>query len=358
MKIDLSTDLSMSIRVCNLHFDKSCFRHTEASKLLPGAVPLEFKENGLKLLQSSKRLELQSTIKDSLKLESELIAELDDNRIPDFESFVKQLDLEFVKNLRKDWNIYEKSNGICFYRLKHDEIFSNVQISFKILVNREMRVMLFHADIEADPKEFDWILKDSKLESWTQLHRLLEHYRTEPMIIEKSNLFQVIRKALKSLQNVTKSAEVDKIIDPIVKLLEKALDQIEPSTIFGTVKLEPEEYTVECYAGQEFKDENSVDEMFIEHKLEVELKENEELMSENNNKRETSLNKNRIKTKIADDRSADFLGTSPAPKQREKVTKKEKKVKIDVLLDCPLCDRKQMSKDQLRYHGYSKHVRF
>ena len=170
-----------------------------------------------------------------------LESETEENRIADFESFVKQLDLEFVKNLRKEWNVYEKSNGICFYRLTHDEIFSNVQFSFKILVNRDMRVMLLLADTEADPEELDWILRDSKLESWTQLHRLLDHYRTELMTMENSSSIHLIKQALESLNKITKS-EVEEFVDPIIKLLANALEQIESGISLAPVKQEPEEF--------------------------------------------------------------------------------------------------------------------
>ena len=317
----------------------------------PGAVPLEYKEGGLKILETSK---IPKTIKDSLKSESGSEAEVNENRIADFESFVNYFDSGSSKKLRKDWNIYEQPDGICFYRLTRDEFFYNIQISFKILVNRDMRVLLFRCVNEADPKELDWILRDSKLETRTQLHKLLEHYRSEPMIMEKSNSTRIIKQALELLKNITKSPEVEKRIDSIIKLLVETLDQIEPIMSFASVKLEPEEYTVEFYAGQEFKDENTIDEILNEHKLEVELENNEETNIENNNKFETSLSKVVVKTKATKDPSM----PNPVLKKRQNVTQKEKKVKTEFLLDCQLCDRKQMTKDQLRYHGYSKHVRF
>jgi hypothetical protein len=274
----------------------------------------------------------------------------DADRIEDFETFIELFDTKTPENIRESWNKYEQSEGVCFYRLNHDEFFSNVNFCFKIIVHHDLRVVLFSGDTEADPRELDWILPSSRLEQWSQLHRMLEHYKAKQAIMEKSNSFHFIKQALESLNKVAKSREIDEIIDPIKARLVMALDRVDPVSdiIYAPVKLEP-------YEEQEYHEE------FAEVTHKQELGEDEEMMLDE--ERGEFVRAGDVIVEAIEDTDVDvrmLKMESVERKIRRPKMKREKREKVPtgVLVDCEHCDRKQMTKDQLKNHFYTSHVSF
>lgn len=75
-------------------------------------------------------------------------------------------------------------------------------MSFQILVNKDMQLILHDGKNEADVEELNWILKDAKLELWSQFYDILEYYESEPFIQPISNETYHIKQALESLEKV------------------------------------------------------------------------------------------------------------------------------------------------------------
>lgn len=265
--------------------------------------------------------------------------------------------------------MFEQSDGICFYRLSRDEFFYNVSISFKIIVNQDMRVLVYRGETEADLKELDWIVENSKLEQWSQFHRILDYYQAEPQIMEKSNSFHLIKQALESLNKVSKSREVDELIDPIKARLVMALDRVDPVSdiVYAAVKLEPDDkFDTEMYDEQEHQEDFDVQEMIQKRELaEVEMLMDDEEMVLDAERGEFVRADEIIIEAIEDDNDVDvemLLGKTKSktprrrPESTRKVERNSKKNKQVVLMDCEHCDRKQMTKEQLKNHFYTAHV--
>jgi hypothetical protein len=302
----------------------------------------------LKLLNKSRK---------SFKIESSVsLSEFD--TITGFENFVDCYESNTPANIKENWN------------------------RFKVVVDQNMRVVVFSGDTGVDHRELDWILPNSKLEQWSQLHRILEYYKAKPAIMEKSNSFHFIKQALESLNKATDNRD---IVDPIKGLLELALIRVDPGPDLGaanldigfpfpspeigfaTVKLEPEDNYEQEFSNIVFEtpvDQSGVKKDFstndheilgepsdmVEVKQELEFLEDEDMM----------LN----------EKPPDFLSQpedesdkeSPKPAKVQKPKKKREprkpKEKIQILMDCPHCDRKQMTKVQYKDHIYSRHVSF
>lgn len=226
-----------------------------------------------------------------------------------------------------------------------------------------MRMLLFHADTEADQKELDWILRYSKLELWSQLHRVLEYYQSEPMVMEKSNSFHLIKQALESLNKISKSRDIDELIDPIKARLVMALDRVDPvaDIVFAPVKLEPEDRSMQMYDEQDYHEEFTVSELIHKRELEVEMiMEDEEMVLDA--ERGEFVKASDVIVEAIEDNDVDETvlqqDSSDRRNRRTKKEKKEKKNKDFMLIDCEHCDRKQMTKDQLKNHFYTAHVSF
>lgn len=293
---------------------------------------------------------------------------IDSDRIVDFEKFIDGLEASNGTEWKENWNVFEQSDGICFYRLTRDEFFYNVHISFKILVNQDMRVLVYRGETESDAKELDWILRLAKLESWSQFYRILEYYQTEPPITEKSNSFHLIKQALESLNKISKSRYIDEIIDPIKARLVMALDRVDPVSdiVYAAVKLEPDDKSgMDMYDEQDYHDELSVDEMITKRELaevEMVMEDDDDEMVLDPEKGEFVRASDVIVEAIEDDADVDVemlisrrTRKSMTHKKRPSL-KKEKRSKETVLLDCEHCDRKQMTKEQLKNHFYTAHV--
>lgn len=107
--------------------------------------------------------------------------------IDNISSFMIGLKSQKQSSWKPHWNIFEQQDGVCFYRLSRDKYFRNVTMSFKILVNNDMKMTMYKNEVEADHSELNWILKHSQLEHWSQFHRLMEYYQQEPRIKLRSD---------------------------------------------------------------------------------------------------------------------------------------------------------------------------
>lgn len=112
---------------------------------------------------------------------------------------------------KENWNIFVQTDGICFYRLSRDENFDDIKISFKIIVNKNLKVILRNEFGIAESIELEWILKYSKLEMWSQLHQLLDFYQSEPEIKLQTN------------QSTFTGADNVKLINPLMMEIETHL---------------------------------------------------------------------------------------------------------------------------------------
>lgn len=140
--------------------------------------------------------------------------------IQNFSDFVK--DLKNHKDSLTAWNIFNQPDGICFYRMKADEHFNDVSISFKILINKELRVKVFSSDDEADDQELDWVLKNCRLESWSQFERMMIQYQKEPVIIEKAKDEFHIQQALEHLRKLRDSRSASVLENELRRMSEEA----------------------------------------------------------------------------------------------------------------------------------------
>lgn len=158
------------------------------------------------------KTEIQDAIEPLAFVDSEFINE--DDKIDGFTEFTDRL-LSSKISWKGNWSFYEQPDGVCLYRLKRDENFKNVSMSFKILINSEMLVSMYQNESEADIKELNWILKNSRLELWSQFYKLSEYYQTEPKLqVQSREPIIYINRALENLENVD-GAVIDQLIEPI-----------------------------------------------------------------------------------------------------------------------------------------------
>lgn len=161
----------------------------------------------------------------------------DQDRIETFDCFVVMLaSLGDDAPWKEHWQIFEQHDGVCFYRLSRDQYFSNVTMSFKILVNKRMDVVIFKNEQQADYAELNWILKFCKLEWWSQFHRLLEYYSTEPLIESSVSQVHYIERALEAIDKFLYFGGVDCGLNEVKQQLESVLLQLN-----GKVKKEVDE---------------------------------------------------------------------------------------------------------------------
>lgn len=249
----------------------------------------------------------------------------------------------FFQNLKEHWSIFETRDGICFYRLSQDEFFSNVTISFKILINKEMQVVIFKNDSEADHSELSWVLQVSKLEFWDQLHRLLNHYKNEPQIKLQLNPIPYIERALESLNQIPKSKDIGHIIEPICHQITSVLHQFDPNRRVN-IKVEPhEDSDKEDPISFEFE----MCELVLKDEMKPETNEIEDSMD--GDMLEIELPKKKPRRKLSRTRSYD-----PSPKKRQR-NKREPKMEGEIF-KCEHCDKICESKLKLKSHFYNKHV--
>lgn len=170
------------------------------------------------------------------------------DQIDNFDSFVVMLASAGDDAPWKEyWHTFEQHDGICFYRLSRDDYFNNVTISFKILISKTMNVVLYKNELQADRSELNWILRLSKLELWSQFHRMLEYYQTEPAIQANTNSVYQIECALETMNRILYNGDIDGVIAPIKQQLESTLDQLKhqvkkeaPDDDYETIETTPE----------------------------------------------------------------------------------------------------------------------
>lgn len=159
------------------------------------------------------------------------------DRIETFDCFVVMLaSLGDDAPWKEHWQIFEQHDGVCFYRLSRDQYFSNVTMSFKILVNKRMDVVIFKNEQQADYAELNWILKFCKLEWWSQFHKMLEYYQNEPLIESSASQVHYIERALEAVDKFLYFGGDDSVVWPVKQQLESVLLQLN-----GKVKKEVHE---------------------------------------------------------------------------------------------------------------------
>lgn len=138
-----------------------------------------------------------------------------DNYIREFDHLKEFLESQDESHLwwKENWNIFIQSDGICFYRLSRNEQFDDVNISFKIIVNKNMQVSLRNEKGVSEDIELEWILKRSKLEMWSQLNEILDFYQSEPVIQLKTNQ-HCFRQSFVALDKIASSHEYAELINP------------------------------------------------------------------------------------------------------------------------------------------------
>lgn len=191
-RIQLNSKVTSFSRVCIKHFKpQDIADSTRRCTLKPCAVP-----NTLNGDESSETKEDFDICQESLTEDPTEIEDAD--LIKGFAQFC-----EGIKGMQvDDWHIYMKADGVCLYRLNSDEDFSEVEMTFKILINKHMRMKLCSKISESDTEELNWILKDCHLQSWSQLIDILAHYQQEPEIISKNQPKKYLRKAYEALLEI------------------------------------------------------------------------------------------------------------------------------------------------------------
>lgn len=173
----------------------------------------------------------------------------DDDKICGFEGFTERLNTNKVF-WKRNWNVFEQGNGVCLYKLRSDREFSNVTMSFKIVISNELLVSIYQNEIESDIRELNWILKNSKLELWSQFYKLAEYYQSEPTVQKSSVAF--MKQALSCLNIMDISDASSDLIEPLRQQLALVVNELETENTKTYVsnsfesKLYPEsKYTVE-----------------------------------------------------------------------------------------------------------------
>lgn len=218
-KLEFKFYPSTDSTICSLHFNFSSFEAIgDVATLSKTAIPLEYKvssscpstfwlhlidsnfqENGQKVLNKPSCIQTMQTMNIKSELQEPMFNDPlttlfvdsantnEDDRIYGFSEFALRLTSTKV-SWKGNWKLFEQPDGVCLYRLRRDENFKNVTMSFKILINSEMLVSMYQNEDEASVAELNWILKDSKLELWSQFLNLASHYQTEPEVKKSSNI--------------------------------------------------------------------------------------------------------------------------------------------------------------------------
>lgn len=162
------------------------------------------------------------------------------NNIREFDQLKEGLESQDHFWWKENWNIFIQSDGICFYRLFRNEDFDDVNISFKILVNKNMQVSLRNEKGASEDIELDWILKQTKLEMWSQLNEILDFYQSEPELQLKNNR-HCLRQSFVALDKIATTQEYYEFVNP-AKLMLSDFKQEDPSTVIE-IKQEPDQQT-------------------------------------------------------------------------------------------------------------------
>jgi hypothetical protein len=129
------------------------------------------------------------------------------------------------------------------------------------------------------------------------------------------------------------------------------LKRVDPSDIaFASVKVEPEEVMIKIYSEQNNQEDEDEKEMNFKQEIKHE---DEEIML--NPECGVFVKASESDVQTAEDSDFDVKMSKIVVK--EKCKRRKEGRNHSVLLDCQLCDKKQMTKFQLKGHYYSCHVR-
>lgn len=204
------TSTKKSARVCIKHFNPHDIENqNKRNALKPGAVPTP----EIHVHEVGQWLEGRMLVQEIPQEEA-----IDEDLILGFDEICNS-----IGEIQDDWNVFTNSDGICFYHLApKDEEFSDLIFSFKICINRNMKVRVFQNDIEASRDELGY----STLTTWTQLGELLSKYQTEPPIDVTRDPCVHLKKAMGALDLVTNSELMDEV-DVIKIQIENLYSQAE-----------------------------------------------------------------------------------------------------------------------------------
>lgn len=331
MRSRLSTRFVISIR-CQFHFN-----------YFPS-----FQENGRKLLNQNPTEYLTS--EEDVGKRTQDKADL----IKDFESFragVASSDEQ--ETWREYWNIFEEADLICFYHLSRDVYSNSISISFKILVDSQMRVTIFRNEIQADSKELDWVTKDSTLKYWSQFSRLIDYYQTAPDILRTSKPGFHIERALAILEDISPWEDINGAVSSAKDQLTAALIQLDRNVTIKKEVEDVEEIKVEVSPFvTDVKSESCNDSM---DEMEVDVFVKEEPESETASSPETSSTwkvSNPIEEKQTISKLLEKFAKPPSRKKPKKI-----KEIIKGSFQCEHCERKFDTSRQLTSHFHNSHVR-
>lgn len=192
--------ITRTSRVCAKHFDKKYFISNENGNVVlnSNAIPNSW--------SPAEPHEQEQTYKYFVKARREAV-----DRIQNFEDLCAAL----KKMTFPNWNLFNQTDGICFFRLNVDDNFDDVNFAMKILINREMKVKIYANDMEAKNEELDWILKECHLQLWSQFEAILDNYQQETDILFKANPLHHFKCAQKYIQNIMNTIEVTETIQMI-----------------------------------------------------------------------------------------------------------------------------------------------
>lgn len=126
---------------------------------------------------------------------------------------------------KSNWNSFIDTNLIAFYRLTTQP---NLRISFHLEISHDLTLKIFKKENKAAKSESAWLLDDdARLESWLQLHELLNFYSNEPEICVESNEKEILEKVMKILEEIQSSAEIEREIEEVRKKIREILGKIE-----------------------------------------------------------------------------------------------------------------------------------
>lgn len=252
--------------------------------------------------------------------------------IDNFDCFVIGLSAqEEHEPWKEHWSIFEQHDGICFYRLSRDEYFRNVTMAFKILVDKDMNVLIYKNEVEADSTELSWILKLSKLRLWSQFYRLMGYYQKEPEVIFQSSPVPHIKSALAKLNNIGESENIFGLIDMIKSQLSLVLKEM----------ISDEEVVV--------KVEETESDCLIHSKQDFDRLELEEMETEADG--DTFDKDDKTKTAVKEK----SIGSKRKVAKRYS-SKSNENDKVETEIKCKHCERVFSSKLQRRNHFHRSHV--
>ena len=332
--IELNSKLTNSSRICIKHFKPGDIEVSIRRSIpKPYAVPL-------KRLHHHSEWNYVET------------CEINRNLINSFEEFSEGLD-EMSEIICENWNIYTHPEGICFYHLSNDQNFNDVNMSFKILINNNMRVKMFNNGTEASEEELKWVLTDSHLLYWAQLEKILGKYQNEPEVIRKNQPTKCLHNALEALDLVRREElqeQIDSIKTQIISLHE--LSMVLPSLDYEELDIESEYLSTDAV-----KDNQNLDESYEEVVESIEeFWENEDKSNEDKDLEDLEEDINAQKSKFYEEPITEV--SQAEANEHEDVATNLSSDEIEQIIEyedpfkCPNCFIKLMSET-----GFQSHIK-